>query len=103
LSSVNDEIDKLKSTWNFFVGLLRGVICKYKQSMSMIVLFLIAGGRIVPRFQELSPEKLGRVCSHPKATFLEIFFPLLLLKFFSTLKSLILPGWIGAREIFWHY
>jgi hypothetical protein len=38
--------------------------------MSIILLFLIAGGRIVLRFEELSPEKLGRVCSHPKAIFL---------------------------------
>jgi hypothetical protein len=54
--------------------------------MSIIIFFLIAGGRIVPRFQELSPEKLGRVCSHPKATFLEIsFFSFALLKFFLSL------------------
>jgi T-complex protein 1 subunit epsilon len=43
--------------------------------MSIIVFFLTAGGRIVPRFQELSPEKLGRVYYHPKSNIsTEIFF-----------------------------
>ena len=58
------------------------------------------GGRIVPRFQELTPDKLGKV-----KISVVLGTSVLVADFSFFFSHLLLPsklGWIGAREILWN-